>query len=44
MAQANQSMEILERINMVGMAVQILETIPEGDSELKNKPGQKLLL
>jgi hypothetical protein len=44
MAQANQFMEILERINMVGMAVQILETIPEGDSELKNKPGQKLLL
>jgi len=28
MAQANQFMEVLERINTVGMAVQILDTIP----------------
>jgi hypothetical protein len=36
MAQANQFMEVLERINAVGMAVQILDTIPEGEVQLKN--------
>lgn len=36
MAQANQFMEVLERINTVGMAVQILDAIPEKETELKN--------
>jgi hypothetical protein len=36
MAQANQFMEVLERINTVGMAVQILDAIPEQETQLKN--------
>jgi hypothetical protein len=37
MAQANQFMEVLERIHTVGKAEQILDAIPEAESELKNK-------
>jgi hypothetical protein len=33
MAQPNQYVEVLERMNMVGMAVQILDAIPEAESE-----------
>ena len=43
MAQANQYVEVLERINTVGMAVQILDAIPEGDSELKNKTRAEMV-
>ena len=35
MAQANQFMAILERINTVGMAIQVLDTIPNDQVELK---------
>jgi ABC-type multidrug transport system fused ATPase/permease subunit len=37
MAQATDYVAILERINAVGMSVQILETIDEQDSKLKNQ-------
>ena len=36
MGQASSYMQILDRINSVGMAVQILDSIPEDASELKN--------
>ena len=36
MTQANQFMEVLERINTVGMAVQFLDAIPQEHAELKN--------
>jgi hypothetical protein len=41
MARANQFMEVLERINTVGMAVQVLDSIPEKEAELKNRTVQK---
>jgi hypothetical protein len=37
MAQANEFMAVLERINTVGMTVQVLDSIPEADADLKNK-------
>lgn len=37
MAQATDYVNILERINAVGMSVQILETIEEDDTKLKQK-------
>jgi len=37
MSQANEFMTVLERINTVGMAVQILDSIPDEMVELKNK-------
>jgi hypothetical protein len=43
MAQANQYVGVLERINIVGMAVQILDAIPEADSELKNKTRAEMV-
>ena len=43
MAQANQFMEILERINTVGMAVQILDSIPETESNLKNSTRAEIV-
>lgn len=43
MAQANQFMEVLERINTVGMAVQILDAIPEKDAELKNSTRAEIV-
>lgn len=36
MAQANEFMVVLDRINSVGMAVQVLDSIPESEGELKN--------
>jgi hypothetical protein len=36
MSQASQFMTVLERINSVGMAVQVLDSIPEAQQELKN--------
>jgi hypothetical protein len=42
-AQANQYVEVLERMNMVGMAVQILDAIPEAESELKNKTRAEMV-
>ena len=43
MTQANQFIEVLERINTVGMAVQILDAIPEADAELKNKTRAEIV-
>ena len=43
MTQANQFMEVLERINTVGMAVQILDAIPEKDTELKNSTRAEIV-
>jgi hypothetical protein len=34
---------VLERMNMVGMAVQILDAIPEAESELKNKTRAEMV-
>jgi hypothetical protein len=36
MAQANEFMVVLDRINSVGMAVQVLDSIPDIEQELKN--------
>lgn len=36
MSQANAFMQVLERINTVGMAVQILDSIPDAEAQLKN--------
>ena len=36
MTQANEFMAILERINVVGMAIQVLDSIPEDQPTLKN--------
>lgn len=36
MAQANEFMVVLDRINSVGMAVQVLDSIPESEGDLKN--------
>jgi hypothetical protein len=43
MAQANQFMEVLERINTVGMAVQILDAIPEQETALKNSTRAEIV-
>jgi hypothetical protein len=43
MAQANQFMSVLERINTVGMSVQVLDSIPETDTELKNKSRARIV-
>jgi len=43
MAQANSFMEVLERINTVGMAVQILDSIPDGEAQLKNATRTELV-
>jgi len=43
MAQANQFMEVLERINTVGMAVQILDAIPEQETQLKNSTRAEIV-
>ena len=42
-AQANSFMSTLERINSVGMGVQILETIPDEDRELKSATKAELV-
>ena len=43
MAQANGFMTVLERINAVGMAVQILDSMPEG-TDLKNSTRAQMVL
>jgi nitrate reductase NapE component len=43
MAQANAFMQVLERINTVGMAVQILDSIPDSESQLKNSMRAELV-
>ena len=43
MSQANSFMQVLERINTVGMAVQILDSIPESDLKLKNTTRAELV-
>ncbi len=43
MAQANEFIAVLERINTVGMAVQILDSIPEDQVELKNSTRSNLV-
>jgi hypothetical protein len=43
MSQANSFMQVLERINTVGMAVQILDSIPEADAQLKNTTRAELV-
>jgi hypothetical protein len=43
MAQANEFMSVLERINTVGMSVQVLDSIPETDTELKNKSRARIV-
>jgi len=43
MSQANAFMQVLERINTVGMAVQILDSIPDGDAQLKNSTRAELV-
>ena len=43
MAQANSFMAILERINTVGMAVQILDTISDGEVQLKNQTRSEIV-
>jgi phage shock protein PspC (stress-responsive transcriptional regulator) len=43
MTQANKFMEVLERINTVGMAVQILDAIPEAEAELKNTTRSQIV-
>ena len=42
MAQANQFMEVLERIHAVGMAVQVLDAIPEA-AQLKNRTRAEIV-
>lgn len=41
--QASTYTATLERINSVGMAVQILDSIPDGESELKNRTKSELV-
>jgi len=43
MAQANEFMSVLERINTVGMAVQVLDSIPEGEPTLKNETRARII-
>jgi TRADD-N domain-containing protein len=43
MAQANEFMTVLERINTVGMAVQVLDSIPETNAALKDKTRAEIV-
>jgi hypothetical protein len=43
MAQANRFMEVLERINTVGMAVQLLDGIPDAENQLKNQTRAEII-
>lgn len=43
MTQANEFMVILERINTVGMAIQVLDLIPESEITLKNESRAKIV-
>jgi len=42
MTQTNEFMSLLERINTVGMAVQVLDSIPESE-KLKNETRAKIV-
>lgn len=42
LAQSKDYVTVLERINAVGMAVQVIATIPEGSTELKNQTMAEL--
>lgn len=43
MTQANEFMVILERINTVGMAIQVLDSIPDSETTLKNESRAKIV-
>ena len=43
MSQATMFMRVLERINAVGMAVQIVDSIPDSDAQLKNSTRASLV-
>ncbi len=43
MAQATSFMKVVERINAVGMAVQILDSIPEAEGQLKNQTRSEIV-
>lgn len=43
MSQANQFMSVLERINTVGMAVQMLDAIPDAETQLKNETRTRMV-
>jgi len=43
MAQANEFVAVLDRINTVGMAVKVLDSIPESESAVKNATRQQLV-
>jgi hypothetical protein len=43
LTEANSFMSVLERINTVGMAVQILDSIPDADAALKNQVRAELV-
>jgi hypothetical protein len=43
MAQANEFMSVLERINTVGMSIQVLDTMPDKDLELKNDSRARIV-
>lgn len=43
MTQANEFMAVLERINTVGMAVQVLDSIPDDDKQLKNQTRAEIV-
>jgi Cyanobacterial TRADD-N associated 2-Transmembrane domain len=43
MAQANEFMSVLERINTVGMAVQVLDSIPEAETKLKSETRARII-
>ena len=42
LAQSKDYVVVLERINAVGMAVQVIASIPESDADLKNKTTAEL--
>ncbi len=43
MTQANQFMAVLERINTVGMAIQVLDSIPDSETKLKNETRTQII-
>jgi hypothetical protein len=43
MSQANEYVSVLERINTVGMAMQILDSMADGKSELKDTTRAQII-
>lgn len=43
MTQANQFMHILDRINTIGIAVQVLDSIPDAETQLKNETRSQIV-